>query len=88
MQEPSGMSETEHQPTYKIGDRVRVAGLITPPSDFGADRYHDKIGKVGVVHDVSSTMIAGVDVYSLRFDGRRGSILLHPFYADELEAVQ
>ena len=88
MEEHTPMSQPEHHQSFKIGDRVKVVSLITPASDFGADRYHDKVGKIGVVRDITSTMIAGMDVYRLQFDSRQGSVLLDPFYADELEAVQ
>ena len=76
-------------PKFAVGDRVKVVSLITQglDPDLGLDRYADKVGKVGTVHDITSMLGTDITIYRLRFDHPRGCILLDPFYADELEAV-
>lgn len=77
-------------PKFAVGDRVKIVSLVTLglDPDLGIDRYTDKIGKVGTVHDITSMLGTDITVYRLRFDHPRGSVLLDPFYDDELEAVQ
>lgn len=89
-------------PKFAVGDRVKVVSLITQEldpdlvslitqeldPDLGLDQYTDKVGKVGTVHDITSMPGTDITVYRLRFDHPQGSVLVDPFYDDELEAVQ
>lgn len=71
----------------KIGDRVRVVSVMTAVSDVDDDRYLDKIGQTATVADATYIYGSDIDCYSLRFDSPEGSVLLDPFYADELEVI-
>lgn len=91
-------------PKFAVGDRVKVVSLITQgldpdlvlaslitqelDPDLGLDQYTDKVGKVGTVHDITVTPGTDITVYRLRFDHPQGSVLVDPFFDDELEAVR